>query len=103
MKTLLYCGISSLLLGTACAPCPRVTIESSPPGAEISVIEPEVSGPAVPTERWTMLGLTPLSVSSCRLSDALRASWNGRDLFLYDYRGSQKVHFDFEDEISWEE
>ena len=91
-------GIALICL-PACAPCREVRIESEPPGAVVYLRSSEfsISPPDFPEEEWKRLGVAPLFVDSCRLTDELKASWEGHDLFLFDYSGSGYIRFDFEE------
>ena len=93
MKKFLYSGTSLILLLTACTPCGQVRIESFPPAAVISELgaDSRGEGMGILPEQWTVIGRTPLTVSSCRLRNELKARWDGRELFLPEYHGSERI------------
>ncbi len=95
----IVCGL--LLALPACSTCREVRIESKPPGAAVYLQSPGFpSSPMdLPEEEWERLGDTPLVVDSCLLTDELKASWEGNDLYLFDYSGSGYIRFDFEEGV----
>lgn len=99
----IVCSLYGLLICLpACAPCREVRIESRPPGAAIYVQPPDfhLSSLSRGEGEWEKLGYAPLEADSCRLTPQLKATWDGRDLFLFDYHGSESIRFDFEQGVA---
>ncbi len=105
MKSFLYLGTSLVLFLPACTPCRQVRIESYPSDAVVSVLESDLHGSdvGIPSERWLVIGRTPLNVSSCRLNNELKAGWDNQVIFFPEYCGSRLIRFDFEKGVALEE
>lgn len=92
---------AALICLPACSACREVRVESEPPGATVYLQSPGF--PSSPMDwveaEWKEIGRAPLVVDSCLLADELKASWEGNDLYLFDYSGSGYIRFDFEEGV----